>query len=51
MRGVFLVENEAYSVATQTAMGLYVKEDSLFIAYSATFAVVRYHTGNPLLLT
>ncbi|MGE0395659.1 MAG: hypothetical protein AB7T06_02950 [Kofleriaceae bacterium] len=51
VRGVFLVEHEAYSVATQTAMGLYVVEDSLFIAYRATFAVARYASGKPLLLT
>lgn len=51
VRGVFLVEHEAYSVATQTAMGLYVVEDSLFVAYRATFAVARYANGKPLLLT
>lgn len=51
VRGVFLVDHEAYSVTTQTAMGLYVLEDSLFIAYRGTFAVARYHTGKPLLMT
>ena len=51
VRGVFLVDHEAYSVTTQTAMGLYVLEDSIFIAYRSTFAVVRYDTGTPLLLT
>jgi hypothetical protein len=51
VRGVFLVEHEEYSVATQTAMGLYVVEDSLFIAYRATFAVARFASGKPLLLT
>lgn len=51
VRGVFLVEHEAYSVSTQTAMGLYVVEDSLFVAYRGTFAVARYATGTPLLLT
>lgn len=51
VRGVFLVDHEAYSVTTQTAMGLYVLEDSMFIAYRGTFAVVRYTTGSPLLLT
>jgi len=51
VRGVFLVDHEAYAVTTQTAMGLYVVEDSLFIAYRSTFAVVRYDTGTPLLLT
>ncbi|MBA3453333.1 MAG: hypothetical protein H0T42_09605 [Deltaproteobacteria bacterium] len=51
VRGVFLVDHEAYAVTTQTAMGLYVLEDSLFVAYRSTFAVVRYKTGAPLLLT
>jgi len=51
VRGVFLVDHEAYAVTTQTAMGLYVVEDSLFVAYRSTFAVVRYDTGTPLLLT
>lgn len=51
VRGVFLVDHEAYAVTTQTAMGLYVLEDSLFVAYRSTFAVVRYDTGTPLLLT
>ncbi|MDB4964134.1 MAG: hypothetical protein JWP01_4133 [Myxococcales bacterium] len=51
VRGVFLVDHDAYSVATEKAMGLYVLEDSLFIAYHGTFAVVRYDTGTPLLLT
>jgi hypothetical protein len=50
--GVFLVDHEAYSVTTQVAMGLYVtSNDSIFIAYRGTFAVVRYVAGSPLLLT
>jgi hypothetical protein len=51
VRGVFLVDHESYAVTTQIAMGLYVLEDSLFIAYRGTFAVARYATGSPLLLT
>ncbi len=51
VRGVFLVDHESYAVTTQIAMGLYVLEDSLFVAYRSTFAVVRYDTGTPLLLT
>lgn len=51
VRGVFLVEDEAYSVETQTATGLYVVEDALFVAYRATFAVARFANGKPLLLT
>lgn len=52
VRGVFLVEHEEYSLGTQTAMGLYVVEDALFVAYRATFAVARFaHGATPLLLT
>ncbi len=52
VRGVFLVDHEAYSVTAKTALGLYVAgSDSLFVAYSGTFCVVRYQTGSPLLLT
>lgn len=52
VRGVFLVDHDAYSVTAQTALGLYVgASDSLFVAYSGTFAVVRSATGSPLLLT
>lgn len=51
VRGVFVVDHDAYSITTQAAMGLYVTEDSMFVAYSGTFAVVRYHNGSPLLLT
>ncbi len=51
VRGVFLVGNDAYSVSTATAIGLYVKEPALFIAYGATFAIVESETGAPLLMT
>jgi hypothetical protein len=51
VRGVFLVGNDAYSVSTATAIGLYVKEPALFIAYGATFTIVESATGAPLLMT
>jgi hypothetical protein len=51
VRGVFLVEDRAYSMALETALALYVPGDSLFISYEATFAVIRSATGQPLLLT
>ncbi|MBL0213562.1 MAG: hypothetical protein IPQ07_06755 [Myxococcales bacterium] len=52
VRGVFLVDHEAYAVTAQQAMDLYLTgTDALFVAYSGTFAVVRYQTGSPLLLT
>jgi hypothetical protein len=51
VRGVFVIDHDAYAVTTQAAMELYVLEDALFIAYHGTFAVVRYASGKPLLLT
>lgn len=51
VRGVFLVEDRAYSMALETALALYAPGDSLFISYEATFAVIRSATGQPLLLT
>jgi hypothetical protein len=49
--GVFVIGHDAYTTSFQTAMTLYTTEDSMFIAYGATFAVVRYKTGQPLLVT
>lgn len=51
VRGVFLVDHDAYSLAIEEAMALYLREDAIFIAYGANFAVVRYQTGQPLLVT
>jgi hypothetical protein len=50
VRGVFLVDKDAYSVDTRTAMGLYVKDEAMFVAYGSTFAVAL-GTGGRLLLT
>ena len=52
VRGVLLIDHEAYSTSIETAMELYVSgADALFVAYGGTFAVVRYQSGSPLLLT
>jgi len=51
VRGVFFVGKDAWSVSSETAAGLYVTEDAMFIAYSAQFATVRSEHGAPLLLT
>lgn len=52
VRGVFLIDHEAYSTTIENAMELYVSgSDALFVAYGGTFAVVRYQSGSPLLLT
>src|SRR5947209_398420 len=37
VRGVYLVDKDAYSLDAKTALALYTKEPWLFIAYSATF--------------
>ena len=51
VRGVFLVDKDAFSVDAKTAFGLYVKESWLFIAYSATFAVAHEPGAHSLLFT
>lgn len=51
VRGVFLVEDGAYSMDLESAMAIYAPGDTLFISYEATFAVARYATGQPMLLT
>lgn len=51
VRGVFLVDKDAFSVDAKTALGLYVKDPWLFIAYTATFAVLHYEVGQSLLFT
>src|SRR5437660_12769692 len=51
VRGVFLVDKDAFSVDAKTALGLYAPEPWLFIAYSATFAVTHEHGPASLLFT
>jgi hypothetical protein len=51
VRGVFLVDKDAFSLDTKTAFGLYVTDPWLFIAYSATFAVMHEPGAQSLLFT
>ena len=51
VRGVFLVDKDAFSIDAKTAFGLYVTDPWLFIAYSATFAVIRDEAARSLLFT
>jgi hypothetical protein len=51
VRGVFLVDKDAFSLDAKTAFGLYVPDPWLFIAYSATFAVTHEHNARSLLFT
>jgi len=51
VRGVYLVDKDAYSLDAKTALALYTKEPWLFIAYSATFAVVHDEGAGSLLFT
>jgi hypothetical protein len=51
VRGVFLVDKDAFSLDAKTAFGLYVPDPWLFIAYGATFAVTHEHGSASLLFT
>ena len=52
VRGVLFVDHHAYSTTAQKAHELYLKDsDALFVAYGATFALVRYKSGAPMLVT
>lgn len=51
VRGVYLVDKDAFSLDAKTAFGLYTTEPWLFIAYSATFAVAHDHGAGSLLFT
>jgi hypothetical protein len=51
VRGVFLVDKDAFSVDAKTAFGLYVTDPWLFVAYGATFAVIHWEVGQSLLFT
>ena len=52
VRGVLFVDHEAYSTTAKEAHDLYLKgADAVFVAYGATFALVRYSSGAPLLVT
>ena len=51
VRGVLFVGKDAYSVSAEDVTKLYLTEDAVFIAYSATFATIKSEHGAPLLLT
>jgi hypothetical protein len=51
VRGVFLVDKDAFSIDAKGAFGLYVTDPWLFVAYTATFAVIHYEVGQALLFT
>ena len=51
VRGIFLVDKDVFSVDAKTALGLYVRDPWIFIAYTATFAVAHWEVGQSLLLT
>jgi hypothetical protein len=51
VRGVFLVDHDAFSIDAKAALGLYVTDPWLFVAYTATFAVIHYEVGESLLFT
>ncbi len=48
VRGVFLVDKDAFSLDAKTAFGLYATDPWLFISYRATFAVTHEHGGSLL---
>lgn len=51
VRGVFLVDKDAFSVDAKTATGYYVTDPWLFVSYGATFAVVHDEGRHSLLYT
>jgi len=51
VRGVFLVDKDAYTVDAKTATGYYVTDPWVFVSYGATFAVIRDEGKHSLLYT
>jgi hypothetical protein len=51
VRGVFLVDHDAFSVDAKTMSSYYVTDPWMFVSYGATFAVVREEHGHSLLYT
>jgi hypothetical protein len=52
VRGVLFVDHEAYSTTAKEAHELYLKNtEAVFVAYGATFALLRPKSGAPLLIT
>ena len=51
VRGVFLVDKDAFSVDAKTARSYYVTDPWLFVSYGATFAVIHDEGPHALLYT
>ncbi|MEO8551626.1 MAG: hypothetical protein ABI678_16725 [Kofleriaceae bacterium] len=51
VRGVFLVDHDAFSIDAKTMASYYVPDPWMFVAYGATFAVVHEGHGQSLLYT
>lgn len=51
VRGVFLVDRDAFSVDAKTATEYYVPAPWLFVSYGATFAVIHDEGRHSLLYT
>lgn len=51
VRGVFLVDRDAFSVDAKTVIGYYVTDPWLFVSYGATFAVIHDDGRHSLLYT
>lgn len=51
VRGVFLVDHDAFSIDAKTMSNYYVTDPWMFVAYGATFAVVHEGHGQSLLYT
>lgn len=51
VRGVFLVDNSAFSVDAKTCSECYINAPWLFVSYGATFAVIHDEGGHSLLYT
>ena len=51
VRGVFLVDKDAFAVDAKTVTGYYVTDPWLFVSYGATFAVIHDVGGHALLYT
>jgi hypothetical protein len=51
VRGVFIVDRDAFSVDAKTATHYYVTDPWLFVSYGATFAVIHDEGRHSLLYT
>jgi hypothetical protein len=51
VRGVFLVDRDAFSVDAKTVTTYYLTEPWLFVSYGATFAVIQDEGRHSLLYT